>query len=168
MGNACPWETRNLLWYSLFIPSVTLLDPKTSRLNSMTRWFHQTNAYIFSCFNALLYHRVLSCSSSKKAPNFYSYLFQNLFSLSNIPSWCFQPRSLKQFKAFLYNPHLTRDHNRKEGESFVEEHHNILNYYNIWREPGHDIYSDLPLSCDPRCLHIPLLSPLGFLLASSP
>ncbi|TQD72556.1 hypothetical protein C1H46_041912 [Malus baccata] len=60
-------------------------------------------------------------------------------------------QSCKSIKVSLYNLPLTRVCNQEEGKSFAEMHCDILNEYNIWWEPGHDICDDLP-SSDPSRL----------------
>ncbi|RXI00177.1 hypothetical protein DVH24_037725 [Malus domestica] len=59
----------------------------------------------------------------------------------------FSSKKSKPIKLSPYNLPLTRVRNREEGESFIKEHHDILDDCNVWWEPGHDIYANLH-----RCL----------------
>ncbi|TQD96176.1 hypothetical protein C1H46_018205 [Malus baccata] len=55
----------------------------------------------------------------------------------------FSSKKSKPIKLSPYNLLLTRVRNREEGESFIKEHHDILDDCNVWWEPGHDIYANL-------------------------
>lgn len=71
----------------------------------------------------------------------------------------------KSARSSPYNLPLTRVRNQEKGESFVEEHHDILNDYNVWWEPGHDIHANLLPSSDPchPCTRVyPWFLDLGF------
>ncbi|TQD84789.1 hypothetical protein C1H46_029637 [Malus baccata] len=59
-------------------------------------------------------------------------------------------KGTKSLKNFPYSLPLTRVRTREEGQTFIENHQDLLGQSKVWCEPGQDIHAALTVLFDPQ------------------